>query len=497
MDKKEIRVPLDITREKVRSTKWLPLSLEDLAPGCQIDLVVLLDQLQELRKESTGQMPVLMDENIWLRIMKFMYSKSYMDLNIRDGLKDLAFIYGVWHPYKFACLHIYRKFYPIFMYLEKGVVKSGTNVPSHPKLAWVEKMIAGVWVCGHSLISRIDHEISRLETYWHGIQTRNHIYATRRINDERDSQKTAREAVHEIYASRRINLKMVPSRIDNLKQIRLLITDFCPAIFGVGCMVRSCNWDGRTYGSAVHARTALQWALCILLRLSPDEVHKIKYIKTICLALLMWTPWYSATPGCMHSEEGCEALLSKVTQNLRKHPTRSDHSHYFDVFILTKQSRNELLSLKGGLPDTVVEALRTRIEAFLDSNQLLPNIQWTSDKVCTVGDGFTHKMESGEVPFTEVLQKELLRQELKRSLKSLTSGSAVSSQLKDHLQAAYDKCNESNRREYLQALQNLQGTRAPPRPPVVEPRKRRRIAGMHESWFIYTFLSSGNCHTHK
>ncbi len=117
--------------------------------------------------------------------------------------------------------------------------------------------------------------------------------------------------------------------------------------------------------------------------------------------------------------------------------------------------------------------------------------------MCTVGDGFTHKMEFSEVPFTEVLQKELLRQELKRSLKSLASGTAVSSQLKDYLEAAFDKCDESNRREYLQALQNLQGTRAPPRPPAVEPRKRRRIAGMHESWFICTFLFSGNCHSHK
>ncbi len=49
--KNDIRVPLDITRDNVKSTKWLPLSLEELAPGGQVDLVLLLDQLNLLSME--------------------------------------------------------------------------------------------------------------------------------------------------------------------------------------------------------------------------------------------------------------------------------------------------------------------------------------------------------------------------------------------------------------------------------------------------------------
>ncbi len=78
-----------------------------------------------------------------------------------------------------------------------------------------------------------------------------------------------------------------------------------------------------------------------------------------------------------------------------------------------------------------------KMKAFLVYIQLLPDIKWTSKKVCTVGDGFTHKMEYNDVHFTEilmyfseVLQKEDLRQDLRRSLKSLTSGTSLSSQLR-------------------------------------------------------------------
>ena len=459
----------------------LPFSLEELAPGSQVDLVALLDQMQEIRKESTGQLPVLMDENIWLRIMKFMYSKCHMHLNIKAGLKDLTFIYGVWHPYKFACLHLYRKFYAVFIYLERGQTNAGTQVPAHPKLAWVEKMIAGLWVSGQDLIPEIDKEILRLQTYYTGIQTRKATYASRRINVENAPSTTSREVVHELYASRRIkSTKQIPTRIDNLKQIRLLVTDYCPAIFGVGCMVRSCNWDGRTYGSAIYARTALQWVLCILLRLSPDDAHKVKYIKTFSLALLMWTPWHSATPGCMHSEEGCEALLSKVTRDLRKHPTRTDHDHYFDIFILTKQAKNELLNKKGGLSDAVVQNLRGRLQAFLNSNSLLPHIQWTSEKVCVVGDGFNRKMESPETPFTTLLDRSKVQEELIRSLKSLTSSTPVSRVLAELLRSRFNMTTQEEQAEYMATYALLHpSSRTSRREDVVRQTKRRRIASMY------------------
>ena len=282
-----------------------------------------------------------------------------------------------------------------------------------------------------------------------------------------------------MYASRSSTPgRRIPTRIDNLKQIRLLITDYCPAIFGVGCMVRSCNWDGRTYGSAVHARTALQWVLCILLRLSPEDSHKVKYIKTVSLALLMWTPWLSATPGCMHSEEGCEALLSKVTANLRKHPTRSDHDHYFDVFILTKQSKNELLHKKGGLSDQVIANLRERIKDFIDSGNYLPALQWKSDRVCTVGDGFAYKMESTEVPFSETLMKSSVKEEVLKSLRSLTHATPVSQQLADVLRETYGMSNEDDRTEYTATYNQMNKKKVLQSTSNARPTKRQRIASM-------------------
>ena len=199
----EIRAPLDQNRTQCRSLKWTPLTLEEQAPGNQKDLVELLQLSDEFRQQSTGQLPVLMDENIWLRLMKFMYSEAYKNIDVRTGMKDFILIYGVWHAYKFVFHHLYRTFFSVFLYLDRGDVQPGTDVPMHPKLALVEKLIAALWIGGSPLVDEIDKEIQRLEDYWSGIQTR--LNAMRRIRTRLENQ-------NEFYATRRIR---TPNRPQN------------------------------------------------------------------------------------------------------------------------------------------------------------------------------------------------------------------------------------------------------------------------------------------
>ena len=338
-----------------------------------------------------------------------MYGENYHKLSVQAGLNNFSFMYGVWHPYKFSCMHLYRKFFECFVYLERGSLPTGSQVVTHPKLAYVEKMIASLLLVVPVVIPILDKEIDRVQAYWAGVLTRGNIYATRRVNEDRNPEHE-RTWVKSIYATRRVNeAKMTRTRLDNLKQLRLLLGDYCAALFGVGCMVRECNWNGREYNTGLYGRTALQWVFCILMRLSPKDPHKIKYIKTVGVALMQWTSWHSVTPGVVYSEEFCEAFLSKVTHNLRVHSTRTSHEDYFDTFVLTKPCKNGFVNKRGGVEQKVVEVFERRIRTFVSGNFLLPRIRWTSEKTGVVGDSVSRCRESEQLPFTDSLNKRDIR----------------------------------------------------------------------------------------
>ena len=101
------------------------------------------------------------------------------------------------------------------------------------------------------------------------------------------------------------------ARLVYLKQMRLLITDYCQALLAIGYHVRCCTWSGQERTSSVHAKKAMLWSLSVLMRLSPNETHRTKYIRTLSLALCLWTPWSDITQGCIMSRSPvrrCSAL---------------------------------------------------------------------------------------------------------------------------------------------------------------------------------------------
>ena len=61
------------------------------------------------------------------------------------------------------------------------------------------------------------------------------------------------------------------------------------------------------------------WTLSVLIRLRGTGVGHIRYVRTIMAALLSWYAWHDASPGVLHCEESCEAMLSKVTRRMRQY----------------------------------------------------------------------------------------------------------------------------------------------------------------------------------
>ena len=358
IDADAIRVPLDVTRGRCVGQKWRPLSLERAQVGNQKDLLRCLELVMDVRQHTQQVLPMLVDENIYYRVAKWMYSSTYQTVAIQEKMVNIPLMYGVWHAYKFTCLHVHRMFFSIFTFLDRGVLEDGEQMHCVQKLAYIERMVAALLLLADEFLPQIDAQIARLQVFQAGVQTRR----AQNRRAARDDDAAEVDVMRSLFGTRMRGGEgvMLLSRLVFLKQLRLLMSDYCNALFGIGYNVRTCTWGGRRLASSAYAKRALHWSLCVLLRLSPEEAHRIKYIRTICLCLCLWTSWHDVSPGCIHVEESCEAMLSKVTKAMRRHGCRTEHEHFVDVYMMTPVAQTPQAH-RGGIPQKVMEAIRNRL----------------------------------------------------------------------------------------------------------------------------------------
>ena len=115
-----------------------------------------------------------------------------------------------------------------------------------------------------------------------------------------------------------------------LRGLESLLNCYLLAIFVVGQIVRSCTWARR--GSDIVATCVLQRCLGVLVDLAGPSTAKMDYVHTICCALLYNTQWHDDTPGAVHSEECCEALLAKLRARCKHHPDKHTADESGDLF---------------------------------------------------------------------------------------------------------------------------------------------------------------------
>ena len=128
----------------------------------------------------------------------------------------------------------------------------------------------------------------------------------------------------------------------------LLLTEYAPACLYLGTLVRQCHWVLRQPGSGVHAQQALQTALLLLLRLLGDEAHKEEYVRSLAVALTLWSHWHSAIPGCCYSEEPNEAALSRLGESCQRHPQAISTEDVKNLYVLVRPGRMGYKDLRPG-----------------------------------------------------------------------------------------------------------------------------------------------------
>ena len=166
-----------------------------------------------------------------------------------------------------------------------------------------------------------------------------------------------------------------------------LLYGYIPALFIIGSQVRDCHWSAQ--GEQHAAGPLLSRCLHVLLRLTLGYEDKVEYVRTIVVARLLWSQWFARLPGVAHSEEPCEALLSRVVHLMAQHPGNCTLQQVHDLFILTPvadQTPKDLqyVNVPKGLPQ-LVDRRFTRLMARFDVG-VIPPLVWSSQKSSIVQD---------------------------------------------------------------------------------------------------------------
>ena len=131
------------------------------------------------------------------------------------------------------------------------------------------------------------------------------------------------------------------------------------------------------------------------------------------------------SPGIIHVEEACEALLSKLDRAVKRHPATVTHAQYTDVFLGLPAARN-VEHCRTRVPAFVLDNFRDRIQHLLRTSFIPPSVRWSHPKNRnTVTVASLSYVSPGYLrPLTEPLQGTDVRRVLRECLLTLVCGRA-------------------------------------------------------------------------
>ena len=341
-----VRVPLDVHRDSIHSLQWYPLTLPDLVSSSNEDSLHIMEQCLAIQVHTRHVMPLLMDENIFYRLAKFIYSRTYNPFKLSEHYATLPMLYGCWHPYKYVCTMIHRKFFPILRYIGYQMPAVDEEIMCHSKLLHIEKRFCALLLATPNVEDRIVHKETSI--------------------------------MHFPEASRKLPLVW-------LTGLKNLLHFYNPAAFLLGNLVRDCNWDGRRAGTGRTARKVLELSLVLIVALTMDTDGIVPYVRTLCVALLLWLPWNDAVPGRCHVEEPLEAMLSRRGSRCRAFPKMKTFDHTLDLFLSMAPPKRGEKKTRGKIRSGLVAIMSSRVCRFLlaITTKRMVHVEWNRGKKAT------------------------------------------------------------------------------------------------------------------
>ena len=131
------------------------------------------------------------------------------------------------------------------------------------------------------------------------------------------------------------------------------------------------------------AQLLLNMSMLVLLRLFDGFDGSLEHLRTLAVAKLVWVPWHGTTPPppSTHSEEPCEAMLSRFAEKLRQFPSTSCKLEgAIDLFLLLALAAGGKKDLQNSrLHQRVVDAIRMHLSMFVRDTDRVPHraVEWS------------------------------------------------------------------------------------------------------------------------
>ena len=184
--------------------------------------------------------------------------------------------------------------------------------------------------------------------------------------------------------------------------LKVLLKEYCPAAFRIGVLVRDCIWAARHPGSGKNALAVLESCFSVMLSLVGDQWENVEYIKTLVGALVTWQRWHSRTPGCIHSEEYGDAMLSRLCGECRIWTTIKSLSGTSEIFVRLSQTPTGRKNLQFSLNEKCVKRYGSNLRKLILSVFVasLPIVQWKHPPLRVVVAVVLHSVDDLRFPST-------------------------------------------------------------------------------------------------
>jgi len=333
-------------------------------------------------------MPLVMDVNLYYRILKLIHAEGYARWDVRAFLQYCPVLHGVWHAYKHCCLKVFHAFHSEYLFLLHGTVAPSDPFPNKTRLHSIEMLFAAVMVMDH----RLRLELGRLVQVTQdrlARSERNHRNARkwRRNNWYKEHLLAPADLPAEILSAEAAEAeeeRLLRGDVQAVLNMERLVSQYIPACFYVGHLVRTCHWEGRQAGSGKGARECTTTALVILLSLLGSRARGDEYVRALGISLLGWQQWNDNIPGCCYSEEVCKAALSRFTTMLASNPRVTNTDDACDVFLQVYPGRRGFRALRCARPSA---ALCARVYANLHTfvrvdTRVVTHVPWSGAGLC-------------------------------------------------------------------------------------------------------------------
>lgn len=333
LDPSIMRVPCDVFRRGVQAADWWPYDVQPLNISTSEGLVdVLVYVKSEADRLGLLMSPILCDVNIFWRIARFLFSASYVHLDLHSALHSCPVVFGIWHCYVHCVKRVWAVFRPWWEAAENPVLLGSSPEDAKcydfPALISLEHTVLALAVHGPSLkqaITTARHDVA----ISHDIVRKEHILML-------------------------------------LDMLQLFLCEYAPCLFYLGTEVRHCYWLGRDRWTGSTVKPLLGKFVIFLSKLSWDTPSAFEYCRSALLAYVGWTPLHDELPAAYHVEECLEASLSRLAA-ISRHSQHLEHEADLAMLYCStcKASRAYKDVVKPGVSQKFVADIGLRLPSLL------------------------------------------------------------------------------------------------------------------------------------